>query len=501
MLVKLDTEVLPGSKVKVVLTAEAPDVDKVFAKTYDQIRQQGRIPGFRPGKAPTTIIKRHFGAQLIQEMAWSAFLEDLYLPALEESDLRLAFPPEIPELANVESFAEGETVQIETVVTVHPQPKLPDYKSLHLLKARPEVSDEEIEGQLEQLRGAYADEVDVDRDAVAEGDLVSVAMKVLSPDGEVLEESAAEFIANREDDQPVARKLAGHIIGQTVTDEMTISDEFENPELAGQQVSIEATIESIKERQLPALDDDFAREVDEELESLDALRERIRDQLQTGKARAAERALRNMAVTVLTTMTEIDIPTELIDNVTASQVETYLRHLQGQGLSLEDSVASLKGEQDSVVSDVLAGLRLHYIFEAIAEAEDIEITDEDVEAAIPQYAEDNNLDEQMVRDAVHIHEEMENRLRNFARHEKIIQILIDGAEIEEVDWEAYPLRVRRHMEQYLQAPEGAAASGERLVEGEATEATEAAQTGPVAPPDTVPSAPPEAEASQESEED
>ena len=248
----------------------------------------------------------------------------------------------------------------------------------------------------------------------------------------------------------MARKLSGHIIGQTVTDETPVAGDFDDEKLAGQTVTIEATIESIKERTLPELDDDFAAKVDEELESLDELRGRITDQLANTKRGVAERNLRNMATILVMRASEMDLPQELIDNVTASQVQSYMQYLQGQGLSAEESVQAMQGDQDTVSSQVIGGLKLHYVFQAIADQEEIEITGDDLEAAIPRYATENDLDEQMVREAAEIHEEMDNRLRNFATQERIIQILLENAEIEEVPWEAYSLRAKRHMDQYVE---------------------------------------------------
>ena len=110
----------------------------------------------------------------------------------------------------------------------------------------------------------------------------------------------------------------------------------------------------------------------------------------------------------------------------------------------------MRDDQDTVSNQVVDGLKLHYVFQAIADQEEIEIADEDLEAAIAGYAAENDLDEQMVREAAEVHEEMENRLRNFATQERIIQILLENAEIEEVPWEAYSLRAKRHMDEYVE---------------------------------------------------
>lgn len=450
---KAETTHLPGSKVELQITAEPEDINSVFQKAYQRLSQQSTVPGFRRGKAPAGLMKRHYGEDLIRQMAWRVFVEELYLPALEDNDLRPLFQPELPDLEEVEDFAEGQTMELKTVLTVHPRPRVPDYKSLKLLRPSTDVSDEEIDQQLQELREAYGERVDVDRTAVAEGDVVRAEVQICRADNEeLIQETTSEFVADRDGDEPVARKLAGHMLAQTVTDETTVSGDHPNADLAGQRVIIKATIREIKERRLPELNDEFATRVDEELASLEALRNRIEEQLQQGKEDAAQRAVRNLAVAVVDTASDIDLPEELVKSVTASQMESYMQYLQQEGVSAEDSVRALQDDEDGVVSaaadQAMRGLKLHYIFQAIAETEGLEVSDEDVQEAISGYAQDNDLDEQMVKDAVALHEEVEDQVRNYAYRQKVIQILIDNAKIEEVPWEGYAVRARRYVEEY-----------------------------------------------------
>lgn len=481
---KIETTELPGSKVELQITAEPADLDQVFNKAYQRLAQQGRVRGFRPGKAPAAVIKRHYPEDVVRQMAWGLFVEDVYLPTIEESGLRPLMQPELPDLDELEDFAEGQTVELKTVLTVHPRPKLPDYKSLKLLKPSIEVPDEEVDQQLQQLQEAYAEEVEVDRDAVAEGDVVRADVQVCRADNdEVIEEATSQFIADREADQPIARKLSGHILGQTVSDETTVSADHDDADLAGQKVIIKATINDIKERRLPELDDEFAAKVDEELPTLDALRDRIRAQLQAGKERSAEQAIGNMAISVVAAATDIDLPEELVNSVTASQVESYMQYLQQEGATTEQALAAVQEDEEGVVSEVTGqatqGLKLHYIFQEIAEAEELELDDDDVQDAISSYAQDNNLDEQMVRQAVGIHEEVEDQVRSYAFRQQVVQVLIDNAEIEEVSWEGFAVRARKYIEEYpdelrltREDLAGAQAEEQTIAEEEASPATE-----------------------------
>lgn len=479
---RVDKTELPNSKVELQITAEPEDVDKVFAKAYQRLSQQGQVPGFRPGKAPATLIKRQYGEDVIRQMAWGAFVEDVYLPAIEDTELRLLLQPELPQLEEVADFAEGQTVQLKTVVTVHPRPRMPDYKSLKLLEPSTEVSDEGIDRQLEELREAYAEEVEVEREAVAEGDVVRCQVEVRRADNEeVVEEATSEFVANRDSDQPVARRLAGHILGQSVTDETTVAADHEDSDLAGQKLIIKATIKEIKERQLPELDDEFAAKIDEELEGVAALRQRVREQLQESKKRTAEQAVGNMAVAVLAAATDIDLPEELVNSVTASEVESYMQYLRQEGVSTEQALQAVEDDEGGVVSEATVqaeqGLRLHYIFQEIAETEELEISDDDLQDAVSSYAQDNNLDEQMVKEAMELHEEVEDRVRNYALRQEVIGLLVDNAEIEQVPWEGFAVRARKHIEEY---PEELRKTREDLVAAEAEEQVIAEEESPAA---------------------
>ncbi len=484
MTVKVETNELPGSKVEVQVTADPEDMRNIFAKTYQRLAQQGQVPGFRPGKAPAAVIKRQYPQDVIRRLAWGLFVEDIYVPALENSRLRPLAGPQFPDLDEVENFAEGETVEVKTVLTVHPRPKLPDYKSLKLLRPDTEVSDEDVQQQLEQLREAYAEEIEVDRDSVAEGDVVQAEVQVCRADTEeVIEETTARFIADRDSDQPVARKLSGHMVGQTVTDETTIAEGHADEELAGQTVIVKATIKEIKQRQLPELDDEFAGQVDEELESLEALRDRIREQLTRSREAAGDEAARNMAMNVVAAATDIDLPEELVNSVTADQVESYMQYLQQEGVSTEQTLEAVQQDEEGVVSEAAyraqQGLKLHYIFQEIAELEELEIADEDLDDAVGSYAQDNNLDEQMVRQAIQLHEEVADQVRDYARRHQVMQLLVDNAEIEQVPWDGFAVRMRKHIEEY---PEQLRQTRKELAEPAEGSASDAQPA--VAPTDT-----------------
>ena len=188
-----------------------------------------------------------------------------------------------------------------------------------------------------------------------------------------------------------------------------------------------------------------------------------------------------VAVAVLAAATDLDLPEELVNSITASEVESYMRYLQQEGVSTEQALQAVGDDEGGVVSEAASrteqGLRLHYIFQEIAAAEELEISEDDLPNAVSSYAQDNNLDEQMVREAMELHEEVEDQVRNYALRQKVIGLLVDNAEIEQVPWEGFAVRVRKYIEEY---PEELRKTREDLVVAEPEEQVIAEEESPAA---------------------
>lgn len=493
MALKLETQRLPGSRLEIRVQADTEEIDKAFESAFSYLSQEAQIPGFRPGKAPRPVLERRFEADTIRQLAWQRFLERSYLPALEDLTIRPVGQPQMPELDEVEDFQAGEPLEMTNTVVVHPEPQLPDYRSLKLLRPSTEVTEEEVDEHIELLRQAQATRQPVERDQVEAGDVVTAQVQVLDPEsGEVLEKYQADFAASSESENELEQKLIGVQQGESVEYEHNLSEDQEDPKLAGKTVLIKATVEKLEEKILPELDDELAHTIDESLSTVAELREYIRERLQKQFTEAADRTTRSLAMALVERDTEIDLPEELVQSLTNSEINRYMGDLQAEGLSIEEAVEAVSDQESGLrqhaQSSAQQALKRHYIFAAIAEQERLEVTEEDLSQALSDYAQEHGLAEATLQQMVVMQPETEEQFRAQALESKVKDLLVENAEIEEVPREGYPVRVRRLLEGEPKAGE----SVEELSE-------EVSEVRPAERPAEEDTSNPEAEAPEEGE--
>jgi len=442
------------------------DVDALFADVYKELSQRGGIRGFRPGKAPRGIIKRNYGAETIRTAAWAGFLQDKLPQILEEADLQVIEHPELPDLEELE-FEEGAEVEFRTILTVRPRAELPEYKGIKVLKPTVQVADEEVEQALEELRDSYAEEVEADRDVVGDGDIVQAAVRVLieGHDSEPEEREQTIEVGSGQYDPPIDEKLKGHLIGQTVTAEKVLPDDYEDENLRGKTVTVEATIKAIKVKQLPELDDEFARQVDaDKYENLAALREGLVEQLTEQKERAARKALEEQVLSELLDSAQVDLPASLLEHLSAQEYARFVQDIEREGLGLQAALDVAETTEEETRGQVARrteqNLKLELIWEALIEAEGLEASDEELEAELIRYAEEGDLDVALVRQAAEVQEQLQDTLRERVLRRKAMDIVLEAAEVEEVNADELGARLAAQRvakeaaaEETMQAPE------------------------------------------------
>lgn len=472
MALKLKTQRLPGSRLEICVDADAEEVEKAFDSAFSYLARETQIPGFRSGKAPRAVLERRFEADTIRQLAWQRFLERSYLPALEDLKIRPVGEPKMPEVDEVEGFEPGQTLVMTSTIAVHPEPQLPDYRALKLVRPCAEVTEEEVDEHLELLRRTQATHHRVERNTVETGDLVTAQVQVLDPESaEILEEYQADFRANPESENELEQKLVGAERGQPVEYEHTLSQEQEAPELSDKTVLIKATVEKIEEETLPELNDELAQAIDDSLSTVAELREYVRERLEKQFAETADQAVRGLAMAVVAKNTEIDLPEELVQNLATSEMNRYMDDLQAKGASIEEAVQAVTDQESGLMqhaqSSAQQTLKRHYIFEAIAEREGLEVSEEDLDRELLDYAQEHGLAEATLRQMATMQPETEEQFREQARRTKVMALLVENAEIEEVPREGYAVWARRLLE------------GEVESEAESKElAEEASEAGP-----------------------
>jgi trigger factor len=382
---------------EIELEIPADTVRKAADKVARDIVRVARIPGFRPGKAPMTLVRRRFADDIQGEVVQSLVPEYLE-KALGEKNL---VPVTRPEVDKVE-FKEGEPLKFRAIFEVLPEFELGDYKNLQVQVDEIEAGDQEVEKALEEMRERAATFVPVEGRPAKDGDSVLIKLKgtpteggesvdadnVLVPLG--AEETLASFTEN----------LRGTNAGETKTFQAKYPEDYPDKKLAGKTYDFTVDVQSIKEKKLPELNDDFVKEAageNAEVTTLDELRKKIRENLEASKEHRQKTQAQDRILEQLVKAHDFPVPEALIEGQMDTRLERMVRTLASQGVDprgMNVDWAALRGQQrDRSVTDVKAEL----ILDRIATAQNIDATDEELEKEIAHMAEHGGESATVVR--------------------------------------------------------------------------------------------------------
>ncbi|WP_318615228.1 trigger factor [Sporosarcina sp. YIM B06819] len=414
------------------LTVEVPaevvtaGIDKAFKKVVKQVQ----APGFRKGKMPRPMFEKMYGVEALYNDALDFILPEAYGKAIEEAGVEPIDRPEI----DIEQMEKGQALIFKAVVTLKPEVKLGDYKGLEVTRQETAVTDEEIEEQLKDSQKAFAELVIKEDGAVENGDTVKLDFEGFA-NGEAFEGGKAEqyeleigsnsFIPGFEE------QMVGMKIGEEKDVELTFPEEYHAAELAGQPAIFKVKVHEIKTKEIPALDDELAKEIDEEVESLEALRAKLKEKTVAEKKSASETALRDDLVEAAARNAEIDIPEVMIASETDRMMDEFAQRLQMQGMNLElyfqfsgQNEEALRGQMKD---DALNRVRVSLVLEAIGKAEAIEVTEEDINVELGKMSEQFGMEIEQIKKTLGGTKVLENDLR----FNKTVEFLVENAKITE----------------------------------------------------------------------
>lgn len=349
-----------------------------------KLAQEVKIHGFRPGKAPLPIIEATVGKDRVRQEA----IEDLLNPVLTEVLSAEEIEPAInPELESVDDIDGG--VEVEVKVTLWPTVELPNYKGRNIEVTNPEVTDEDVEEQTRRMLEQFATVEEVDRPA-AEGDFLSLDLEA-SENGEPIADAKAEDILYEVGSGLLIEGIDEHLTGASASDVV----EFAGPlpqgfgERAGEQVDFKIVVHEVKERILPDLDDAWVDE-NTEFETVDELLEALRDRLSDAKLRSVSREYSEKALSTLRDQMDVDIPEGLVRAEMDRHLHDFLHRLEEAELDLEDYFNASGQSQEAFLSDLREqsdlSIRNRLILDAVIEAEEIEVTEEEMSGALQSLA-------------------------------------------------------------------------------------------------------------------
>ena len=399
-----------------VLTVEvdADTFNKALDDAFKKVVKQVSIPGFRKGKVPRALFEKRFGVEALYQDALDILLPVEYPKAVEEAGIEPVDRPEI----DVEKIEKGESLIFTAKVTVKPEVKLGEYKGLGIEKDDTAVTDEDVQNELKSLQERQAELVVKEGGKVEEGDTVVLDFEGFV-DGEAFEGGKAEnyslevgsgsFIPGFED------QLVGLEADAEKDVEVTFPEEYHAEDLAGKPAVFKVKIHEIKAKELPELDDEFAKDVDEEVETLAELTEKTKKRLEEAKENEADAKLREELVTKAAENAEIDIPQAMIDTELDRMMKEFEQHLQMQGMNLE-LYFQFSGQDETALKeqmkeDAEKRVKSNLTLEAIAKAEDLQVTDEEVEEELSKMAEAYNMPVENIKQAIGSTEGMKEDLK------------------------------------------------------------------------------------------
>ncbi|MEC2111415.1 trigger factor [Bacillus stercoris] len=374
-------------------------LDDAFKKVVKQVS----IPGFRKGKIPRGLFEQRFGVEALYQDALDILLPVEYPKAVEEAGIEPVDRPEI----DVEKIEKGESLIFTAKVTVKPEVKLGDYKGLGIEKDDTTVTDEDVQNELKALQERQAELVVKEEGAVEEGNTVVLDFEGFV-DGEAFEGGKAEnyslevgsgsFIPGFED------QLVGLEAGAEKDVEVTFPEEYHAEDLAGKPAVFKVKIHEIKAKELPELDDEFAKDIDEEVETLAELTEKTKKRLEEAKENEADAKLREELVLKASENAEIDVPQAMVDTELDRMLKEFEQRLQMQGMNLE-LYTQFSGQDEAALKeqmkeDAEKRVKSNLTLEAIAKAENLEVSDEEVEAELTKMAEAYNMPVENIKQAI-----------------------------------------------------------------------------------------------------
>ena len=404
-----------------------------------EFARQVNVPGFRRGHVPKSVVKTRFRKELRDEML-SQLLPVSLGDAIREKELKVIGEPAVEDL----KFGDDESIDVTFNVEVAPEFTLSNYKGIALARHEHKVGDEDVDNAIERLRQGQAQMVPVEDRPSEAGEIVTVNLtgRVDNADAEATE--SPEDI--KQDDLNIelgadgvlkefTEALTGVQAGDQRTFSVTYPADYKPEKFAGRTVNYTAEVTAVRAKELPELDDDFARTVSEEFKTVDELRADIRTRLERDVAQKSEGELRNSAVEALVDRNRFDVPEYVVEKQIDSRMKSMFREMSSQGMDPRMLKIDWEGVRDGQRERAERDVRASFILDRIAETEKIEVTDEELSREIQQFAESVGQTEEVLRARL----TKDGRVDSIAeqvRHRKALDLVITSAEIRTEELEA-----------------------------------------------------------------
>ena len=398
----LQVEKLEKNMAKLTIEVSAEDLDKAMEKAYQKQKSRISLPGFRKGKAPRKMIESMYGKGVFMEDAVNSLVPQEYTKALGECDLEIVSQPEI----NVTQMEPGKALIFTADVAVKPEVTLGDYKGVEVPKSEIAVTDEEVDAEVKKEQDKNARTVAVEDRAAANGDITTIDFEgfvdgVAFDGGKgtdyALTLGSGTFIPGFED------QLVGANAGDHVEVKVTFPEEYQAKELAGKEAVFQCDVKKIETKEVPELDDEFAKDVSE-FDTLAEYKEDVKKNLTEKKEKEARTAKENAAVDKAIENAQMDIPELMTKTECRQMMDDFSRRMQQQGLSMEQYFQFTGQSMDKMMEDMkpqaLKRIQTRLVLEKVAEAENIQPSEEEITEEIQKMADAYKMEADKIREAI-----------------------------------------------------------------------------------------------------
>ena len=421
-----NVEKLEKSQVMLTIEADAAEFESAIQTAYKKAKGKIMIPGFRKGKAPRTLIERMYGAEIFYEDAINEIYPELLEKAVEEQKLDTVGYPKVELVdANKDGFS------FKATLAVRPEVKLGQYKGLTAPKEVLPVTEKDVENEMRPLIQRATRLVDVDR-AAEKGDTVTIDFEGFlngkpfdggKGENHDLELGSGSFIPGFED------QLIGTVADQDVEVKVTFPEDYNAKDLAGKEAVFKVKVHGVKTKEVPEIDDEFAKDVSE-FETLDQLKEDLKKKVADRREAAARRAFEEALLDQVTGGMECDIPDAMVDMRTDQMVENYAQQITSQGMSF-DQYLSMTGMTVDVLrtqahEGALRQVKTDLALKAVAEAEGLSVSDQEIEEEIKKLAEQYGMEVDQVKGVV-----SNDQLKSDLLNRKAANVIYDSAKVGE----------------------------------------------------------------------
>ena len=381
-------EKISGNKVKLTYEIEAARFDEAVNRAYYKLRGRVSIPGFRKGKAPRKLIENYYGQSFLYEEAFDILFDEVYGPSLTENNVDVVDRPEI----DIQQIGAGQDLKFTCEVYVTPDVNLGEYKGVQVKKEHTLVTEDEVNARIESERKKQAAEVKVEDRPVQEGDIVELDYAG-TMDGVPFAGGTAEHqkltIGSHTFIPGFEEQMVGMNAGEEKDLTVTFPENYGAEDLAGKEAVFHVKVHEIRREELPELDDEFAKDISE-FETLEEYRADVRAKLEKQAAERDENSFKNAVIDKVIGNAETDIPGAMIERQIDSMVRDFEYRLRAQGMDIKDFMKYTGQDEKAMREDYRAqaekSVRAHLVLSAIEKAENIEASEEEVDAEIAKFA-------------------------------------------------------------------------------------------------------------------